>query len=70
MWQIQALMALDLARERADEARAWRRAASFRDGQPSLLRRATAGSLRAIHAFASGVANSAGTLAERVEPSA
>ena len=67
MWQIQALMALDLARERAAEAEAWRRASAFSAGRPSFARRVAAATLRGLHGAASGVAASASSLAERVE---
>ena len=67
MWQIQALMALDIARERAAEAQAWRRAAEFSSERPSRIRRIAASTLRGIQAAAAAVARSASSLAERVE---
>jgi len=67
MWQVQALMALDIARERAAEAQAWRQAAELTDGRPSFIRRVAAGTLRGIQGAAATVARSASSLAERVE---
>ena len=67
MWQVHALMALDIARERAAEAQAWRQAAELTDGRPSFVRRAAAGTLRGIQGAAAAVARSASSLAERVE---
>jgi hypothetical protein len=67
MWQVQALMALDIARERAAEAQAWRQAAELTAGRPSRIRRVAAGTLRGIQGAAAAVARSASSLAERVE---
>jgi hypothetical protein len=67
MWQVQASMALDLARERAAEAQAWRRAAALSKRRPSLLRRSTAAALRIVRDSAGAVAAFAAGLAERVE---
>ena len=67
MWQIQALMALDIARERAAEAQAWRRAAELNAGRPSRIRRIAAGALRGVQGVAATVASWASSLAERVE---
>jgi len=67
MWQVQALMALDIARERAAEAQAWRRAAELSAGRPSRIRRIAAATLRGVQGAAATVARSACSLAERVE---
>jgi len=67
MWQVHALMALDIARERAEEAHAWRRAAELTAGRPSRIRRIAAGTLRGVQGAASAVARWASSLAERVE---
>ncbi len=67
MWQVQALMALDIARERAAEAQAWRQAAELTAGRPSFVRRSAVGTLRGIQGAAAAVARSACNLAERVE---
>jgi hypothetical protein len=67
MWQVHALMALDIARERAAEAQAWRRAAELTAGRPSFVRRVAAVTLRAVQSAAAVVARSASSLADRVE---
>ena len=65
MWQ--TFIALDVARERAAEAEAWRRASRVAARHPSWIRRITAGTLRTVHDLAAGLAASASQLAERVE---
>ena len=70
MWQLQASIALDLARERAAEADAYRRARAALPSQPSLARRAIAALLRGFDRAAASLACSASSLADRLDPAA
>ena len=66
MWQIQALIALDLAQERIAEAEARMRLYGD-EPRPSTLRRGLAGVLRTVRDAARGLGDGAGSLAERLE---
>jgi hypothetical protein len=66
MWQLQAMIALDLARERAAQAEARARLFGY-EPRPSVQRRASARVLRAVRDLANGLGDGAGSLAERLE---
>ena len=67
MWQIHALMALDLARERAAEARTQAWIDRVTAGRPSALRRLLARSLRSVSDVADSLSTASASAARSVE---
>lgn len=67
MWQMYALIALDLAKERAAAAQAEARAGRIDPGRPSALRQLLARTLRGVSDAADGLAAASASAARSVE---
>jgi hypothetical protein len=67
MWQVHALMALDLARERAEAARYAASVDRTFPGRPSAVRRLLARTFRGVSDAADGVAHASAAAARSLE---
>jgi hypothetical protein len=67
MWQIHALMALDLARERAEAARSAAAVERAFAGRPSAMRRFLASTFRGVRDAADAVAHASAAAARSLD---